>query len=79
MELTRLELPQVLNDQQTARVLSVSIGALRRWRRELRGPEFIRLERCVRYSVGALERFLTENSVGNKGCRFAVGSPSGGA
>ncbi len=59
-------LPQLLNEQQTARILNVSTAALRRWRREGRGPEFAHVERCVRYPVQAIERFLTENSSANK-------------
>ena len=55
-------LPQLLNEQQTSRILNVSTAALRRWRRERRGPEFIRCERCVRYDMRALERFLAANS-----------------
>jgi hypothetical protein len=66
MEQTTSNIPQLLSEKQAARMLSVSIAALRRWRRERRGPQFVRLERCIRYSVGALERFLTENSVENK-------------
>ena len=66
MEQTTCRIPQLLSEKQAARILAVSIAALRRWRRERRGPQFIRLERCVRYSVGALERFLAENSVNNK-------------
>jgi predicted site-specific integrase-resolvase len=62
MEIT----PRVLNERQAARTMCVSVAALRRWRREGRGPEFVHLERCVRYPVQAIERFLTENSSINK-------------
>jgi Helix-turn-helix domain len=59
-------LPQMINEKQAARVLSVSVAALRRWRHEGRGPQFARLERCVRYEVRELTRFLERNSSGNK-------------
>ena len=62
MEQTTLSLPQLIGEKQAARILAVSIAALRRWRREGRGPQFTRLERCVRYDVRAIERFVAEHS-----------------
>jgi predicted site-specific integrase-resolvase len=58
--------PQLINERQAAQLLAVSVAALRRWRREDRGPAFTRCERCVRYDLQAIERFLTENSSVNK-------------
>ena len=55
-------IPQMVGEKQAADILRVSVAALRRWRRERRGPEFARLERCVRYDVRSLEKFVTENS-----------------
>jgi Helix-turn-helix domain len=66
-------LPQMIDEKQAARVLAVSVAALRRWRHEGRGPQFARLERCVRYDVRELMRFLERNSSGNK---KAADSPS---
>jgi len=66
MEQMTLTLPQMLSEKQAARILAVSIAALRRWRREGRGPKFTRLERCVRYNVNSIESWLAENSSGNK-------------
>ena len=54
--------PQMLNEKQAARSLAVSIGALRKWRKDGRGPEFVRLERCIRYSLQSIETFVSENS-----------------
>jgi subtilase family serine protease len=54
--------PQLLNEQETAKILAVSIAALRRWRRERRGPSFVRCERCVRYALDELSRFVALNS-----------------
>jgi hypothetical protein len=59
-------MPQMLDEKQVARTLAVSVAALRRWRHERRGPQFVRLERCVRYDVRTIERFLSENASGNK-------------
>jgi len=66
MEQTIDTLPQMLDETEVARVLAVSVAALRRWRREGRGPRFARLERCVRYDPRAVERFLAENSSNNQ-------------
>jgi hypothetical protein len=59
---TTIRLTQLLTEIQASRILAVSVGALRRWRREGRGPAFTRLERCVRYDVRALENFLADHS-----------------
>ena len=57
---------RMFTERDTARMLAVSVAALRRWRREGRGPKFTRLETCVRYDLRELERFLAENSSRNK-------------
>ena len=53
---------QLVTERSAARLLAVSIASLRRWRRENRGPAFVRCERCIRYDLRALERFLSELS-----------------
>jgi hypothetical protein len=74
-------LPQMLSEKQTACLLAVSVAALRRWRREKRGPQFTRLQRCVRYDLRAIERYLAEHtsgcdSAGHSGLR-GPGMPNG--
>jgi len=54
--------PQLVTERAAAGMMAVSVAALRRWRRERRGPNFVRCERCIRYDVRAIERFLAENS-----------------
>jgi hypothetical protein len=66
MEQTLPTFPQMINEKQAARILSVSVGALRRWRHDGRGPQFARVERCVRYDIRELTRFLENNSSDNK-------------
>ena len=51
--------PLFVNEREAARLLSVSVAALRRWRREGRGPRVTRIEHCVRYRVSDLEAFMT--------------------
>jgi hypothetical protein len=58
--------PQLLTEKQASHILAVSVAALRRWRREKRGPEFARVETCIRYDLRAIERFLAEHSSGDK-------------
>jgi len=53
---------ELVNEKETSRILAVSIAALRRWRREGRGPQFTRVEGCVRYDLRSIERFIAENS-----------------
>jgi predicted site-specific integrase-resolvase len=59
-------IPHMLNEKEAARILAVSTAALRRWRREGRGPEFAKCERCIRYDLRSIERFLAQNSSRNK-------------
>jgi len=61
-----MEQLQLVTEIQASKMLAVSVAALRRWRREGRGPEFTHCERCVRYDVRAIERFLSANSSANK-------------
>jgi uncharacterized protein (UPF0179 family) len=63
MDQTTLTLPQMVGEKQAAEVLAVSVAALRRWRREHRGPAFSRLERCIRYRVDDLRMYVEECSV----------------
>lgn len=55
---------QLLKEGEVAQVLQCTQSALRRWRREGRGPDFVRVGRLIRYSRSALEDFIEENSVG---------------
>jgi predicted site-specific integrase-resolvase len=48
----------VVTERDAAKMLSVSPAALRRWRREGRGPGFCRVERLIRYRIADLEAYL---------------------
>jgi hypothetical protein len=69
--------PILVTEVEAARLLSISRAALRRWRREGRGPAFARLERCIRYSIRSIECWLAENSSTNN--KVADQKPSGNA
>lgn len=53
----------VIGEREAARRLQISVGALRKWRREATGPRFIRLGRCIRYKLSDLLAHLDSNAV----------------
>ena len=53
----------VIREAEAARLLGVSVSALRRWRRERRGPTFVRIERCIGYRICDLESFIAAHTV----------------
>jgi len=63
----------VVREPKAAVMLGISVAALRRWRREKRGPPFVRMEGCVGYRVRDLESFLAEHLSSSK----STASPRG--
>jgi hypothetical protein len=55
---------QLLNEAETAQRLRCTVAALRRWRRERRGPRFVRMGRLIRYSETALIEFIESHTEG---------------
>jgi predicted DNA-binding transcriptional regulator AlpA len=54
----------LMNEKQVAEFLAVTVHALRRWRFESRGPQFIKLEgRLVRYRQEDVEAWLAAQQV----------------
>ena len=54
---------EIITESEAARQLQVSIGGLRKWRREGSGPRFIKINRLVRYSLVDLQDWLTKHTV----------------
>jgi hypothetical protein len=54
---------EVLTEQEAANVLKCSVAALRRMRRESRGPRWTKLGKLIRYRPDWLRDFLEENAV----------------
>jgi hypothetical protein len=54
--------PLLVNEREAAMLLHVSVAALRRWRREGRGPRHVHIEKCVRYPLSSLEAFAEGNT-----------------
>ncbi|HYK90508.1 MAG TPA: helix-turn-helix domain-containing protein [Acidobacteriota bacterium] len=53
---------QLLTEQKAAEVLNCTIAALRRWRRERRGPRFVKLGRLIRYNLSDIEAFVEQST-----------------
>ena len=54
---------QLLTETETSEILNCSVAALRRWRRERRGPKFLKVEgRLVRYRDSDLEEFADQST-----------------
>jgi hypothetical protein len=51
---------ELLTERQAAALLKVSVKSLQGWRSRGGGPPFLKLGRCVRYSVAELDAFLRE-------------------
>jgi hypothetical protein len=66
----------VVREREAGRLLGVSVAALRRWRREHRGPAYVRLERCIGYRVDDLHTFVAANRTDHTALQPAVGGPT---
>lgn len=53
-------LPKLLNEHETAEILTVKVATLRRWRWSGDGPTFIKVGAAVRYDPRVIERYLAE-------------------
>ncbi len=54
---------ELLTEGEVAEVLKCTKSALRRWRREGRGPRYVRVGRLIRYRQPDLELFIEKNAV----------------
>ena len=56
------DLPKLLTEAAAAKVLSVSLSTMRRWRRDGTGPTFFRLDATIRYTSTALAEFIDRHT-----------------
>src|ERR1700690_4251660 len=49
---------RMLKEREAAEKLGVSPQLLRKWRRDGAGPQFVKLNKCVRYQIGEIGRFV---------------------
>jgi predicted DNA-binding transcriptional regulator AlpA len=57
------EQQQLLTEVQTSRILNISFRTLQAWRRERRGPSFVRVGRAVRYRQNDLDNWIKNQVV----------------
>ncbi|CAN5530672.1 hypothetical protein BH23ACI1_BH23ACI1_31200 [soil metagenome] len=55
--------PHTLTERDAARYVGFTASALRLWRRENRGPAFVRAQRAVRYMQRDLDAWLESRRV----------------
>ena len=53
---------RLFTERETSELLKCTIAALRRWRRERRGPRFVKLGRLIRYRDSDLEDFVEQST-----------------
>jgi predicted DNA-binding transcriptional regulator AlpA len=58
-----MEGARAINESELARQANISTAVLRKWRREGRGPRFVKLGRLVRYLVRDVEVWLDDQAV----------------
>jgi hypothetical protein len=53
---------ELLTEIEAAAVLNCTPSALRRFRREKRGPRYAKIGRLIRYALSDVEAFVEENT-----------------
>lgn len=54
------------SEGELARQLGVSRAGLRKWRGQGRGPQFVRLGKCIRYLAADVEAWLKAHASGGQ-------------
>lgn len=60
-----MSLEKLLTEQEAANYLNISPETLKKARLYRKGPDFVRVGRCIRYQKAALLSFLIDNTVRN--------------
>ena len=68
----------LLTEQDVAKHLHVSVGSLRRWRAERKGPQFIKVGPLVRYRPDDVEEWLRSRPIGGETRRPGETAPGAG-
>ena len=53
----------VIDEKKASKVLGVAVQTLRNWRHQRRGPVYIKMGRSVRYQVGDLINYATQQKI----------------
>lgn len=51
----------LIRERDAAHLLDMSVAALRKWRREGRGPRYFKVGKLVRYRAGDIESFIAKH------------------
>ena len=62
-----------LTETEVAEMLRCTKAALRKWRRQRRGPRFVRVGRLIRYRLADVEEFLESNASSSRAASNAGG------
>ena len=54
----------LLNENEVAEILAVSVGSIRRWRFAKTGPKFIRLGSCIRWRPDDVAAYIASRPTG---------------
>lgn len=52
-----------MSESELAQTANVSIAVLRKWRRERKGPRYLKLGRLVRYLARDVRAWMEENAI----------------
>lgn len=52
---------RLLDVEQAARYLAVSPGTMRKWREAGKGPEYLRMDSMIRYSIDDLDAYVASH------------------
>ena len=69
---------QIITEREAAKLAGWSCGALVKWRREGRGPRYIRVGRSIRYRLSDLLNWIEEHAVKQASSSPTVSGPSSG-
>lgn len=61
-----MSLEKLLTEQEAANYLNISPETLKKARLYKRGPDFVRVGRCIRYQKSDLLRYMERNTVAHE-------------
>ena len=70
---------QLMPEREAAKLAGFSIAAFIKWRREGRGPRYIRVGRSIRYRLSDLLNWIEEHTVKQTSSSSTVSGPNSGA
>ena len=56
-------MPELLTEQQVSDLLGVPVKTLQAWRHYMKGPNYVKYGRHIRYKKTDIENFLNEHTI----------------